>query len=56
MPDFESTIPVLRIFDLAKACEFPLDFFGFAWNTEHRSEPAGPFGNRLVFSARTEGG
>lgn len=32
-------IPVLRIFDLAKAREFYCDFLGFAWDWEHRFAP-----------------
>ncbi|MEJ7932438.1 glyoxalase superfamily protein [Ramlibacter sp. AN1015] len=37
-----SPIPVLRIFDEAKAREFYLDFLGFALDWEHRFEPALP--------------
>lgn len=32
-------IPVLRIYDVAKAKEFYLDFLGFALDWEHRFEP-----------------
>lgn len=39
MPQFDSTIPVLRIFDLAKAREFYLDFLGMHWDWEHRFAP-----------------
>lgn len=35
-------IPILRIFDVAKAREFYLDFLGFAWDWEHRFEPDAP--------------
>lgn len=36
------TIPVLRIFDVAKAREFYLDFLGFALDWEHQFEPGMP--------------
>ena len=32
-------IPILRIFDVAKAREFYVEFLGFAWDWEHRSDP-----------------
>ena len=32
-------VPILRIFDVAKAREFYLDFLGFAWDWEHRFAP-----------------
>lgn len=32
-------IPVLRVFDPAKAREFYCDFLGFTWDWEHRFEP-----------------
>lgn len=35
-------IPILRIFDLAKAREFYCDFLGFVWEWEHRFEPDMP--------------
>ncbi len=35
-------IPILRIFDEAKAREFYLDFLGFKVDWEHRFEPALP--------------
>lgn len=35
-------IPVLRMFDIAKAREFYLDFLGFAVDWEHRFEPDTP--------------
>lgn len=35
-------IPVLRIFDEAKAREFYIDFLGFTVNFEHRFEPGLP--------------
>lgn len=35
-------IPILRIFDVAKAREFYLDFLGFAVDWEHRFEPGAP--------------
>ncbi len=36
---FTQTIPILRIFDVAKAREFYLDFLGFRVDWEHRFEP-----------------
>ncbi|MBX9585443.1 MAG: VOC family protein [Gemmataceae bacterium] len=35
-------VPVLRIFDVAKAREFYLDFLGFRLDWEHRFEPGLP--------------
>lgn len=39
---FQATIPVLRIFDEAKAREFYLGFLGFRLDWEHRFEPGLP--------------
>ena len=39
---FERTIPILRIFDVAKAREFYCDFLGFSVAMEHRYEPGLP--------------
>jgi glyoxalase superfamily protein len=39
---FNRTIPILRIFDEAKAREFYLGFLGFAVDFEHRFEPGMP--------------
>jgi catechol 2,3-dioxygenase-like lactoylglutathione lyase family enzyme len=39
---FTAAVPVLRIFDEAKACEFYLDFLGFKRDWEHRFEPGLP--------------
>lgn len=36
---FQQTIPILRIFDDAKAREFYLDYLGFHIDWEHRFEP-----------------
>ncbi|WP_153205531.1 glyoxalase superfamily protein [Niveispirillum sp. SYP-B3756] len=33
---FEPAVPIVRIFDVAKAREFYLDFLGFALDWEHR--------------------
>jgi hypothetical protein len=41
-PRFTRTIPVLRIFDIAKAKEFNLGFLGFRVDFEHRFEPGLP--------------
>lgn len=38
MISFQKTIPVLRIFDVAKAKEFYLGFLGFTLDWEHRFE------------------
>jgi catechol 2,3-dioxygenase-like lactoylglutathione lyase family enzyme len=37
-----ATIPIFRIFDLAKAKEFYVDFLGFAVDWEHRFDEAAP--------------
>jgi len=37
--EFRRTIPVLRIFDIAKAKEFYLDFLGSSMDWEHRFAP-----------------
>lgn len=39
---FSQTIPLLRIFHVAKAREFYLDFLGFKLDWEHRFDPAAP--------------
>jgi catechol 2,3-dioxygenase-like lactoylglutathione lyase family enzyme len=36
------TVPILRIFDVAKAREFYLDYLGFRSDWEHRFEPGLP--------------
>jgi hypothetical protein len=36
------TIPILRIFDVAKAREFYIDFLGFTVDWEHRFDDAAP--------------
>ena len=40
--EIQQAIPVLRIYDEAKAREFYLDFMGFTVEFEHRFEPGGP--------------
>jgi uncharacterized glyoxalase superfamily protein PhnB len=40
--DLGPVVPILRIFDVAKAREFYVDFLGFTWDWEHRFEPALP--------------
>ena len=42
MPVLGATIPILRIFDIAKAHEFYLDFLGFAVQWEHRFDDHAP--------------
>jgi catechol 2,3-dioxygenase-like lactoylglutathione lyase family enzyme len=37
-----SAVPILRIFDIAKAREFYLDYLGFQVDWEHRFEPRLP--------------
>jgi uncharacterized glyoxalase superfamily protein PhnB len=39
---FQQIIPILRIFDAAKAKEFYVGYLGFTINWEHRFEPALP--------------
>ena len=39
---FQKTIPILRIFDVAKAKEFYVGFLGFAVDWEHRFEANTP--------------
>jgi catechol 2,3-dioxygenase-like lactoylglutathione lyase family enzyme len=41
-PSFQQTVPILRIFDVAKAREFYLDFLGFTVDWEHQFEPDTP--------------
>lgn len=38
----QSVTPTLRIFDVAKAREFYVDFLGFNWDWEHRFEEWAP--------------
>jgi catechol 2,3-dioxygenase-like lactoylglutathione lyase family enzyme len=40
--EFHRSVPILRIFDIAKAKEFYLDFLGFRLDWEHRFEPELP--------------
>ncbi len=42
MPEFTKTIPMLRIFDVAKAKEFYVDFLGFQIDWEHRTDGTPP--------------
>lgn len=46
-PRFSRAIPILRIFDIAKAREFYLDFLGFTVVFEHRFEPDLPLYMRV---------
>jgi catechol 2,3-dioxygenase-like lactoylglutathione lyase family enzyme len=39
---FHPVIPILRIFDLARAKDFYVDFLGFTVDWEHRFEPDAP--------------
>lgn len=38
----EQTVPILRIFDEARAREFYVDYLGFTVDWEHRFEPTAP--------------
>jgi uncharacterized glyoxalase superfamily protein PhnB len=40
--NFTQVIPILRIFDIAKADEFYLGFLGFSVDFDHRFEPSLP--------------
>ena len=40
--EMQQTIPILRIFDVAKAREFYIEFLGFTVDWEHRFEPGMP--------------
>jgi len=40
--EVQQTIPILRIFDEARAREFYIDFLGFTVDWEHRFEPGMP--------------
>jgi catechol 2,3-dioxygenase-like lactoylglutathione lyase family enzyme len=42
MLSVQQTIPILRIFDRAKAREFYLEFLGFRVDWEHRFDPGAP--------------
>jgi catechol 2,3-dioxygenase-like lactoylglutathione lyase family enzyme len=42
MLSVQQTIPILRVFDLAKAREFYLGFLGFRVDWEHRLDPSAP--------------
>jgi len=39
---FHRVVPILRIFDIAKADEFYLGFLGFSIDWEHRLDPEAP--------------
>src|SRR6202011_2843822 len=39
---FDWVVPILRIFDVAKADEFYQGFLGFSVDWEHRNVPSGP--------------
>ena len=44
---FGGVVPILRIFDIAKADEFYLGFLGFAVDWDHRFEPGLPLYRRV---------
>jgi len=46
-------IPIIRIFDVAKAKEFYLDFLGFKQEWEHRFEPGMPLYTQISRSELT---
>jgi hypothetical protein len=41
-PEFHAITPILRIFDVAKADEFYLDYLGFTTDWEHRFDSNAP--------------
>lgn len=41
-PEFQSVVPILRIFDIAKADEFYLDYLGFTVDWNHRYDDNAP--------------
>ncbi|KAL7953457.1 Glyoxalase/Bleomycin resistance protein/Dihydroxybiphenyl dioxygenase [Trichoderma compactum] len=41
-PDFQSVVPILRIFDVKKADEFYLDFLGFTVDWDRRFDDNAP--------------
>jgi catechol 2,3-dioxygenase-like lactoylglutathione lyase family enzyme len=49
--EFLQTIPILRIFDVARAKEFYLDYLGFRAQWEHRFEPGLPLYMQILRGA-----
>ena len=49
----QQTIPILRIFDLAKAREFYVDYLGMTVDWEHRFEPGFPLFAQLTRDGQT---
>ena len=41
-PTFKRSIPILRMFDVAKAREFYVDYLGFTVDSEHRFHESAP--------------
>ncbi|MGD0192625.1 MAG: glyoxalase superfamily protein, partial [Rhizomicrobium sp.] len=39
---FTAVVPVFRMFDIAKAREFYVDYLGFSWDWEHRFDADAP--------------
>ena len=51
MPALGTTTPILRIFDIAKAHEFYVDFLGFEVQWEHRFEDIAALHRELIAKA-----
>ena len=47
---FHSVIPILRIFDIAKADEFYVGYLGFTVDWDHRFSPEAPLYRQLTQS------
>jgi hypothetical protein len=52
MVTLERAVPILRMFDVAKAREFYLDYLGFSVEFEHRFHENAPLFMGIVFSER----
>src|ERR1700733_10946527 len=44
---FNSVVPILRIFDIAKADEFYQGFLGFSVDWDHRFDPGAPLNRQI---------
>lgn len=49
-PTFQGAVPIIRIFDVAKAKEFYVGFLGFEIAWEHQHEPGAPLYAEVVRS------
>ena len=50
--EFQSVVPILRIFSVEKAREFYVDFLGFTWDWEHRFDDDAPLYAQVSRSRR----